>query len=238
MIVQELKSILINGFAKFQATILNLTGFAIIRENSCFERNASLSQKKYFETFDFIRIYQLYFLSKQIKDFEIEGDVAELGVYRGYFAQKINEFFPERALYLFDTFEGFNEKDIKTEVNKQIKSSNDNFSMTSEKEVLSLFQDKSKVNCIKGYFPDSLDDDLLKSDKKYALVSIDTDLYQPCLEGLKYFYPRLSAGGYIMIHDYNNNRWPGIKEAVHEYFKNNFNGIQLPDKNGTLLILK
>ena len=44
--------------------------------------------------------------------------MAELGVYRGEFAKEINKVFPDRTLYLFDTFEGFAEQDCDTEVKK------------------------------------------------------------------------------------------------------------------------
>lgn len=45
----------------------------------------------------------------------LESSVAELGVYRGdfaCFAYKINECFSDRVLYLFDTFDGFWDKDL------------------------------------------------------------------------------------------------------------------------------
>jgi O-methyltransferase len=35
-----------------------------------------------------------------------------LAVYKGNFAKRINEVFPERQLILFDTFEKFNENDV------------------------------------------------------------------------------------------------------------------------------
>lgn len=37
----------------------------------------------------------------------ISGCVAEVGVFQGEFASVINKNFPDRKLYLFDTFEGF-----------------------------------------------------------------------------------------------------------------------------------
>ena len=37
----------------------------------------------------------------------VPGALAELGTYRGDFAWQLNDRFPDRKLYLFDTFEGF-----------------------------------------------------------------------------------------------------------------------------------
>lgn len=43
---------------------------------------------------------------------ELNGACAEAGGFEGDFAKYINEFFSNRILYLFDTFEGFDERDI------------------------------------------------------------------------------------------------------------------------------
>lgn len=42
----------------------------------------------------------------------IKGNVAEAGVFQGDFSSVINSVFHPRKLYLFDTFEGFDEKDV------------------------------------------------------------------------------------------------------------------------------
>ena len=56
---------------------------------------------------DYVRISLLELVSYEIRDRKILGSVAEVGVYKGDFAKYINYFFPDRKLYLFDTFEGF-----------------------------------------------------------------------------------------------------------------------------------
>ena len=38
--------------------------------------------------------------------------------------------------------------------------------------------------------------------EKFAFVSLDTDLYKPTLAGLEFFWPRMSKGGFIFIHDF------------------------------------
>ena len=44
-----------------------------------------------------------------------KGECAEAGVFEGDFAKWINQYFPDRKLYLFDTFEGFDMRDIEKE---------------------------------------------------------------------------------------------------------------------------
>ena len=50
--------------------------------------------------------------SEIVYDRRSSGNVAEGGVFEGYFAKRINAAFPDRKLYLFDTFEGFDNRDI------------------------------------------------------------------------------------------------------------------------------
>lgn len=142
--------------------------------------------------------------------------MAELGVFQGDFAKHINTLFPDRTLYLFDTFEGFSETDIEKEKaigTKRIFECSYNYSGTSIELVMNKM--KNPVKCIirKGFFPETAKG--IESD--FALVSLDADLYQPMLEGLKYFYPRLVKGGYIFVHDFFTDTFTGTKEAVMEY---------------------
>ena len=59
---------------------------------------------------DYIRLSTLELAADEINAKNLQGNVAELGVYKGKFARYINQYFPERDFYLFDTFEGFNKK--------------------------------------------------------------------------------------------------------------------------------
>ena len=48
----------------------------------------------------------------------------------GRFGRNINKVFPDRKLYLFDTFDGFDKRDVKTEVNENYSQGNQDFSNT------------------------------------------------------------------------------------------------------------
>ena len=63
-------------------------------------------------TFD-LRAAFLQSLLPRLQD--VEGDLAELGVYQGDFAWQLNAALPERRLHLFDTFSGFSESDLAAE---------------------------------------------------------------------------------------------------------------------------
>jgi len=51
-------------------------------------------------------------------------------------------------------------------------------------------------------------------EQRYRFVHLDVDLYDPTLDCLEYFHPRLAAGGMIVSDDYS---WPGACRAIEEF---------------------
>ncbi|MCM3338746.1 TylF/MycF family methyltransferase [Paenibacillus sp. MER TA 81-3] len=186
---------------------------------------------------DYVRVSTLELISREIYSNNIEGAVAELGVYKGDFSKIINHLFKDRRLFLFDTFEGFSQRDVNFEKNHQL--SNIKVGHLCDTTINTvLLKMNNPENCIvkKGYFPESAQD---INNEKFAFVSIDTDLYTPTLEGLKFFYPRLEKGGYILIHDYNHVKYKGVKKAVKEFCKEEgLNYVPLSDYFGSVVIAK
>jgi len=189
-----------------------------------------------YEYGDYVRFSSLELIAEEINKKKLSGCVAELGVYKGDFAQHINEIFPNRKLFLYDTFSGFDERDIKIEKEKSFSSARQNdFSYENIEKILKKM--KYKENCIikKGYFPQTTEG----VNEKYVFVSIDVDLYEPTYNGLCYFYERLEKGGYIFVHDYNNSMFNGVKRAVQEYAnKKNIAYFPLSDGCGSVVISK
>jgi len=64
---------------------------------------------------DFGRLDMLAAATNEIYLNGISGMVAECGVYKGDFACILARIFPDRKLYLFDTFSGFDKRDINKE---------------------------------------------------------------------------------------------------------------------------
>ena len=72
-------------------------------------------------------------------------------------------------------------------------------------------------------------------------MSLDVDFYQATLDGLRYFWPRLSPGGYIMLHDWGNPDLPQVAEAVSCYeaeLGTRLAAVPICDITGTLVISK
>jgi O-methyltransferase len=184
---------------------------------------------------DYIRLATLELVSNEIKQKQIPGSVAELGVYKGKFARHINLYFADREFYLFDTFEGFDKRDVATEKENNYSTGEQNFSDTSVEKVLSRMPHPNMCKPVKGFFPESANG----INAQFAFVSLDADLFDPIYQGLHFFYPKLSAGGYIFIHDFNNDSYRGARQAVERFAgETQVSFVPIPDTCGTAVITK
>ena len=164
------------------------------------------------------RIEFLKEFSSIVKDEKLQGNVAEGGVFEGDFAKIINEYFPDRKLYLFDTFDGFDDRDFEFENikdNPHIKKETFKSKNLGEKTILGKMPHPQNVKIYKGYFPESAKN----VDDTFCFVNLDFDLYKPTLEGLKFFYPKLERFGIILVHDFFNKSYEGAKKAVVKFCK-------------------
>lgn len=168
----------------------------------------------------------------------ISGSVAEVGVWRGDYAKYINAYFPDRNLYLFDTFNWYDERDIKSDREKGIEGSlfsNKNiFRDTSVDLVKAVLPHPEKAIFKVGYFPESASD----VNESFAFVNLDVNLYSTTLAALEFFYPRMQKGGVILCHDYFS--WdvdPGSSMAINEFCsKYNISYIAIGDRLSVALI--
>ena len=184
---------------------------------------------------DKVRFYTFWLQIERLKNERTPGAFAELGVYKGETANIIHEMDPSRVLYLFDTFEGFDPQDLLEESSTKGKFSTTNFSDTSVEEVRKYIDGNENVHFQSGYFPDSAKN--LK-EVNFAFVHLDADLYKPTLAALRYFYPRLSAGGVIIIHDYNHT-WDGLRKSIDEFSKSIPEVVaEIADWQGSVMIVK
>lgn len=186
---------------------------------------------------DYVRVKTFELLSEEIKKRSIKGETAELGVFRGDFAEIINAAFPNRTLYLFDTFEGFPEEEIRKELTgDMLKATVDAYKKTSVDVVMDRMRYPERIVIRKGIFPDTADG----LDEKFAFVSLDCDWEESLYHGLEFFYPRLSGGGYIMVHDYNNSIECASK-AIDRYEKENnmiIPKVPICDTQGSIILTK
>jgi len=147
----------------------------------------------------------------------VEGDTADIGVRYGtssyFILAGLNA--PNKAHHLFDSFEGLSEPTVgdmengkKTRWEKGDLQVDENVTRKN----LSMFP-----NCHfhKGWIPHRFPD---VADKRFALIHIDVDLYEPTRDSLEFFYERVNPGGVIICDDYGLTTCFGARKAVNEFF--------------------
>jgi O-methyltransferase len=187
-------------------------------------------------TTDYVRQGTLELLCRELTEREVPGALAELGVFRGDFSSLMSSYLPDRDVHLFDTFEGFDPRDVEIDARAGVVDEFTDFSGTDPESVRARFPRPERVHIHAGRFPDSTTG---VEEVAFALVSLDADLYAPILSGLEWFYPRLSPGGYILVHDYNNAAFGGAKQAVREFQgRTGLPLTPLPDWGGTAVFAR
>ena len=178
---------------------------------------------------DYIRFAQLELICRRLS--HVPGAAAELGVFRGDFARHINRLLPERKLYLFDSFQGFEKE---SGAGEAFQAAHENTSISA---VIKKLPHPDKVEIRPGFFPASL----MGLEERFCLVSLDVDFYDATLEGLRYFWPRLNEGGYLLLHDWGSVRLSGVAKALETYEKEQdkpLPAVPLCDIGASLILVK
>lgn len=225
MIKRTLKKILKSSLAKRNKVIIQTM------ENLGRSRHLNVGEAHY--TNEYVRLSQLDLAINEIKLHNVPGDIAEVGVYHGDFAAVLNRAMPDRTLYLFDTFEGFDSEQEQFDIQAFGMTHKRDFSDTSADFVLSRMVHPERCVIRKGLFPKTTTG---LEHCRFCFVSLDPDLYEPIRDGLAFFYDRMSPGGFIFVHDYNNSAFPGAKQAVLEFAKKrNVAFVPITDAFGTAI---
>ena len=109
---------------------------------------------------------------------------------------------------------------------------------TDEERVLALLPHPERAKIRKGFFPGTAAG---LEHLRFALVSLDADLEESTLQGLRWFWPRLSPGGALLLHDWGNPRLPGVARALARYEQElgrALPAVPLCDRCGTLVLTK
>jgi len=145
---------------------------------------------------------------------KLDGDMAEVGVFRAGSAKLISLFKGDTRLHLFDTFGGMPATDEKIDWH-----TSGDFAATSLEDVQAYLHDFTGIEYHKGFFPDSID--AATASRTFSFVHLDVDIYRSTLDGLNFFYPRLTDGGVIITHDYSSRTCAGVKAAFTEFCRAN-----------------
>lgn len=142
----------------------------------------------------------------------LEGEVLELGVYKGGSALVLQRAAPTRQLHLFDTFSGH--PDVDRFHDDRSAHPVGRFSDTNVNEVAALFRG-APVAIHRGVFPWSAK--YWHPAPRLVVVHIDADLYESVRAACELLWPWMVPGGVMVFDDYGFPDCPGAKRAVDEW---------------------
>jgi predicted O-methyltransferase YrrM len=174
----------------------------------------------------------------------VPGDFAECGCFRGqstfWMARLLESRGRKDRLHAFDSFQGLSEfmpEDTADGLDRGpewIARVRKHFAFPEAqfREVMRRFD---FVEVHPGWIPETFE---TVADRKFALVHVDVDLYEPTRNCLDFFYSRLSTGGFIVIDDYNARDYPGANIAVDRFVHANRPPFVLAGQAGAFVIRK
>ncbi len=156
----------------------------------------------------------------------VEGDMIEAGAWRGGAAllmrATLDTLGDDRTVWVADSFRGFPEPDDDDSEAQRVGALD--FLAVPEEEVADSFERlglRRGVRFVAGFFEDTLPG---LADRRWSLVRLDADTYQPTRLSLDLLYPGLSVGGYLVVDDYG--AFQGCRRAVDGFREEN--GITEP----------
>ncbi len=195
------------------------------------------------------KLFGLILATRYIQAHDIPGDIVECGVWRGGSMQAValtllERREQERALHLFDTFEGMpppTEHDSSGGVSAQAlldEASRDEhvwavaglddvrtgMAQTGYPSTLIHFHVGRVEETVPGQAPDRI-----------AILRLDTDWYESTRHELEHLYDRLSPGGVLILDDYGD--WDGARKATDEWLaKTRTRLLLLPIHGGRIAV--
>lgn len=169
------------------------------------------------------------------KSLEVPGDFVELGCYKGDTSLLLADTLKgsDKKLWIYDSFEGLPEKTDADDSPLGMDFKRGEL-FTTKREVKERFLRAGlKVPVIKkAWFNELGPGDL---PEQIAFAFLDGDLYESIKDSLRLVMPRMTQGGIILVHDYNNPALPGVAKAADEWMKGRKNEME---NYRSLLIIK
>ncbi len=148
----------------------------------------------------------------------------ECGTYRGEglatLAWLLREIGDRRRLFGCDSFQGFPEPQAPDMVDRRVPEASrpGYFAGTSEAMVrgwVELLGLTGSVALLPGYFDRTLPQAAIGA---ISVLILDCDLYDSYRTCLRWLYPKVQPGGWMVFDEYFSPKYPGPRVAVDEFF--------------------
>lgn len=180
------------------------------------------------------RLFALIQAVRYVSAAGIAGDIVECGVWRGGSMMAAAHTLLERhditrQLYLFDTFDGMSAptdkdvaidgrsaRDLLTAQRKEDQASAWCYATIDDvkSNMTSTGYDEGLVHYVQGKVEDTIP---AVAPDRIAVLRLDTDWYESTRHEMEHLFPRLVAGGVLIVDDYGH--WAGCRQAIDEYLK-------------------
>jgi hypothetical protein len=160
----------------------------------------------------------------------IDGHIIETGVWRGgasFMAAKTVELLGEsskKRVYLADSFQGIPPAPKDREYHWEDTNANtlsilnDNSPKRVVEDAAKFGLDMNHLRWVVGYFNESIPKLVSEEpDVRFSVVRLDGDTYFSTMDAIRYLYPRLNPGGFLIIDDFTD--WTGCMNAIRHYRK-------------------
>ena len=185
-------------------------------------------------TLDYNRLFVLWQAVRN--SHRVKGEIAEVGSYKGgsarFLAVAAGEFGWRPTVHVMDTFTGH---PVSADYWRDGVHVAGLFGDTDVEQVTTYLADVPNVMMHQGRFEDTCHE---IADRQYALVHIDVDIYSATESCLRFFWPRLSPGGTIVVDDYGFTTCQGLKAAVDEFLSEERDAAGWYMHTGQMIILR
>ena len=158
-------------------------------------------------------------LLMEIRDQHIEGDIAEFGIFEGWWInflhQTTEQIGLQRRVYGFDSFQGLSDPHPEHD---QAFWKKGQYACSHEQVCRNVrAASRPRIKLVKGFFEKSLRSAEALVAEKFAYIRIDCDIYLPALDCLRYLGPRLADGAILVFDDWPHERGCGEQRALEEW---------------------
>jgi rfaE bifunctional protein nucleotidyltransferase chain/domain len=143
----------------------------------------------------------------------LDGDIADLGAYRGGTSLLMRRLAPNKHLHLFDTWQG-------TPYDDDLCHHKKGEWATSLTDCMNLLVNNDPlITYHEGVFPQSAPLGIGGGGERvYSFVYVDMDVYRSTIDAIDFFWPRLVMGGKLVFDDWEWVPCGGVKKAILEKF--------------------
>lgn len=161
------------------------------------------------------RRFNLFNFARALRS--VPGDLVECGLFKGAgsYLMLAASAGTGKHLHGFDSFEGLSapKAEDRTKTSEAFVWQENDLAVGEEIVERNLAEFAGQFTLYKGWIPERFSS---VADRKFSLVHIDVDLYEPTLAAAEFFFSRLQPGGLIVCDDYGFDTCPGATKAMDQ----------------------